>query len=173
MTGPNPSAPEPATTGRAERLWEMFPKGMLVFERPATEAAPARLLASRLDFCTAPDCDCRDVMLVGVPLDPAELPSSEGFGARFNGPEAMHGYINVDSGHVEGDGREDRTPLTADWITHLSSAIDEELLHILQDAWGDMKRDADRPKPVSRQPTPSRNAPCPCGSGKKFKRCCG
>ena len=22
-------------------------------------------------------------------------------------------------------------------------------------------------------PSPSRNAPCPCGSGKKYKRCCG
>jgi uncharacterized protein YecA (UPF0149 family) len=31
---------------------------------------------------------------------------------------------------------------------------------------------------IGRQPahaprTPARNAPCPCGSGKKFKRCCG
>ena len=23
------------------------------------------------------------------------------------------------------------------------------------------------------EPAPGRNAPCPCGSGKKFKRCCG
>ena len=23
------------------------------------------------------------------------------------------------------------------------------------------------------QPSPSKNAPCPCGSGKKYKRCCG
>jgi len=49
-------------------------------------------------------------------------------------------------------------------------------------------RAADRPKPVeppalpkeqeSGPPTPpspkvGRNAPCPCGSGKKFKKCCG
>jgi len=26
--------------------------------------------------------------------------------------------------------------------------------------------------PAAKDP-PSRNAPCPCGSGKKFKRCCG
>ncbi|MEM9327305.1 MAG: SEC-C metal-binding domain-containing protein [Bacteroidota bacterium] len=24
----------------------------------------------------------------------------------------------------------------------------------------------------SRAPEPSRNAPCPCGSGRKYKRCC-
>jgi hypothetical protein len=112
-------------------------------------------------------------MLVAVPLDPAELPSSEGFGARFNGPEAMHGYVNIDSGDVEADDRNNRTPLTADWITYLRSAIDHELLHVLHDAWVEVKMDGDKPKPVTRQPTAGRNDPCPCGSGKKFKRCCG
>jgi hypothetical protein len=27
--------------------------------------------------------------------------------------------------------------------------------------------------PAASTPTPSRNGPCPCGSGKKYKRCCG
>jgi len=27
--------------------------------------------------------------------------------------------------------------------------------------------------PVHVEQTPSRNSPCPCGSGKKYKRCCG
>ena len=31
-----------------------------------------------------------------------------------------------------------------------------------------------KPKPVVREePKVGRNAPCPCGSGRKFKRCCG
>jgi SEC-C motif-containing protein len=30
-----------------------------------------------------------------------------------------------------------------------------------------------KPKPVTRAPTVGRNDPCPCGSGKKFKKCCG
>ena len=30
-----------------------------------------------------------------------------------------------------------------------------------------------RPVPIRRAPKTSRNAPCACGSGKKFKRCCG
>jgi len=29
------------------------------------------------------------------------------------------------------------------------------------------------PRPVRVAPAPGRNAPCPCGSGKKFKKCCG
>lgn len=28
-------------------------------------------------------------------------------------------------------------------------------------------------KPVSQQPHISANSPCPCGSGKKYKKCCG
>ena len=27
--------------------------------------------------------------------------------------------------------------------------------------------------PIKREATPDRNAPCPCGSGKKYKKCCG
>jgi uncharacterized protein YecA (UPF0149 family) len=27
--------------------------------------------------------------------------------------------------------------------------------------------------PVHAQQTPGRNDPCPCGSGKKYKKCCG
>ena len=29
------------------------------------------------------------------------------------------------------------------------------------------------PEPIRRQKTPDRNDPCPCGSGKKYKKCCG
>ena len=28
-------------------------------------------------------------------------------------------------------------------------------------------------RPIRRQPTPRPNDPCPCGSGRKWKRCCG
>ena len=33
--------------------------------------------------------------------------------------------------------------------------------------------DGDAAQPASPKPKAGRNAPCPCGSGKKFKRCCG
>jgi preprotein translocase subunit SecA len=29
------------------------------------------------------------------------------------------------------------------------------------------------PKPAQKEKTVGRNAPCPCGSGKKYKNCCG
>ena len=31
----------------------------------------------------------------------------------------------------------------------------------------------EKPKPVRKEPTVGRNDPCPCGSGKKYKKCCG
>ncbi len=32
---------------------------------------------------------------------------------------------------------------------------------------------APRPQPIRAAPKPGRNDPCPCGSGKKYKKCCG
>ena len=29
-----------------------------------------------------------------------------------------------------------------------------------------------KPRPIHREKTPRRNEPCPCGSGKKTKKCC-
>ena len=28
-------------------------------------------------------------------------------------------------------------------------------------------------EPIKAQSAPNRNAPCPCGSGRKYKKCCG
>ncbi|MBI5243020.1 MAG: SEC-C domain-containing protein [Elusimicrobia bacterium] len=37
----------------------------------------------------------------------------------------------------------------------------------------DLERLLNPPAPTSAAPTPGRNEPCPCGSGKKYKKCCG
>jgi preprotein translocase subunit SecA len=46
-----------------------------------------------------------------------------------------------------------------------------------QSAGGDMVKEAteamSKPKPVKSGPKVGRNDPCPCGSGKKYKQCCG
>ena len=33
--------------------------------------------------------------------------------------------------------------------------------------------DAGKGEPIKADATPGRNDPCPCGSGKKYKKCCG
>jgi SEC-C motif len=45
----------------------------------------------------------------------------------------------------------------------------EETLHRLKR----FEKTARKREPVRAAPAPGRNAPCPCGSGKKWKRCCG
>ncbi len=37
----------------------------------------------------------------------------------------------------------------------------------------DIDRLLNPPVPVKAEVKPRRNAPCPCGSGKKYKKCCG
>ena len=38
---------------------------------------------------------------------------------------------------------------------------------------GTVKKEPAKREPVKRDKTPGRNDPCPCGSGKKYKNCCG
>ncbi len=39
---------------------------------------------------------------------------------------------------------------------------------------GERRQNAEQPKqPMKAEKTPGRNDPCPCGSGKKYKNCCG
>jgi SEC-C motif-containing protein len=40
-------------------------------------------------------------------------------------------------------------------------------------AWLYVDGDAIKPAPARRAVTPGRNDPCPCNSGRKYKRCCG
>ncbi|MBA2557449.1 MAG: SEC-C domain-containing protein [Chloroflexi bacterium] len=37
----------------------------------------------------------------------------------------------------------------------------------------DVERLLHPPKPAQAAPSPGRNDPCPCGSGRKHKKCCG
>ena len=37
----------------------------------------------------------------------------------------------------------------------------------------ELLENTEKVEPIQADQTPSRNAPCPCGSGKKYKKCCG
>jgi len=37
----------------------------------------------------------------------------------------------------------------------------------------ELLKDVPKAEPIEAQAKPKRNAPCPCGSGKKYKNCCG
>jgi len=42
-----------------------------------------------------------------------------------------------------------------------------------EDLSGSIPEDEILPTPIRAEPKPGRNDPCPCGSGKKYKKCCG
>lgn len=57
----------------------------------------------------------------------------------------------------------------ADWLYGMnewSSIFDDEKRK-------QIRKDYNRSKIVVKEETPGRNDPCPCGSGKKYKKCCG
>jgi len=72
---------------------------------------------------------------------------------------------------------------TADELDAASESINEDMSQIkeVQYQHADVSADtAESKKPAERPPTPvrsgpkvGRNDPCPCGSGKKYKACCG
>ncbi len=41
------------------------------------------------------------------------------------------------------------------------------------DAEKELLAKSDKPEPIKADAATGRNDPCPCGSGKKFKKCCG
>jgi preprotein translocase subunit SecA len=50
---------------------------------------------------------------------------------------------------------------------------DVEFIHGEVEKPSEEKEKKKKPQPVRAQPTAGRNEPCPCGSGKKFKKCHG
>ncbi|MCX8038299.1 MAG: preprotein translocase subunit SecA [Candidatus Sumerlaeia bacterium] len=52
-------------------------------------------------------------------------------------------------------------------------AMDEEMARRMAAGEIDGEAPAAKPMPVRRGPKVGRNEPCPCGSGKKYKKCCG
>ncbi len=69
---------------------------------------------------------------------------------------------------------ESLTPLTLDETDLVEFALDERLrLHNLEPVFSAEEEEAEpEPEPPPAQ-KPGRNDPCPCGSGKKYKKCCG
>jgi uncharacterized protein len=64
--------------------------------------------------------------------------------------------------------------LTSDLSFRERMAVIGEMPFLLNDMfqWR-MQENAPPQQPVRADPKPDRNGPCPCGSGKKFKKCCG
>jgi hypothetical protein len=111
-------------------------------------------------WCLKPGCTCSEVGL--------------GFHAEDGSAEELVG-VDLPKRRLEG-------PEWSETGRRLWEAVraEEELIEELDDRRADIRRVARKlpeflnpPRAAAPPPGAGRNEPCPCGSGKKFKRCCG
>ncbi|MEX2580057.1 MAG: SEC-C metal-binding domain-containing protein [Verrucomicrobiales bacterium] len=126
-------------------------------------------------YCTDPACDCRKTIIQVMHDD--RLVSLVNFGwerpkfyLRWLGPAADRDLAAEMSGLSIDIASPDRVSREGMLVL---------MNHLLDDRWISMLKDHYRriratpiPDNLARLPKVSRNAPCPCGSGKKYKRCC-
>ncbi len=123
---------------RTDRSWELLPNGMLVFERPPGSPGSSRALVTRAVVCTAPECTCREVSLVGVDIDGEfddTAATSDELVARLTSAEVMNAQLDIDLGSLKPDDYEGRVPLSDDWVRYAQSQIDGDLLDLLHERW--------------------------------------
>jgi uncharacterized protein len=71
------------------------------------------------------------------------------------------------------DGREDETPLEKEEVEELTRVAPEVIPGLVATLAALPKSGSSGAIPAARALKVGRNDPCPCGSGKKFKKCCG
>lgn len=149
---------------------------------------PSGTLLFREFYCNDPGCDCRRVVLHAVWVERGQTVASIGYGFEpaappfDDEPQVMLDPINPQSelsGHVLALFQEvlDTQPGVRDrFVRHYElwkQAVDDpahpDHAKVRSRHHGDPTF---RPAYRARPEVP-RNQPCPCGSGKKHKRCCG
>jgi hypothetical protein len=122
-------------------------------------------------YCVIPTCSCREAALSFLPLR-----SSTGTDCSPVGPRLSLRY-DYDTGRIESLSTADALGFSGhDFINALKSA-QPDLNSLLDQRHGLLRRlfrrALNRKTLRLSAPKPGRNDPCPCGSGKKFKKCCG
>lgn len=126
-------------------------------------------------YCTDPGCDCRKT-IIQVLLD-GKLVSLVNFGW-----ESPKFYLRWLGSATDRELAAEMSGVSIDFSSPDRVSRKGMLLlmnHLLDDKWTSLIKDHYRsirttikPDNIVRLPTISRNAPCPCGSGKKYKKCC-
>ena len=122
-------------------------------------------------YCVIPTCSCRQAALSFLTLR-----SSTGTGSSPVGPLLSLRY-DYDTGRIEPLSSADALGFSAQEFINALKSTQPDLNSLLARRHGLLRRLFRRA--ISRQtlrllaPKPGRNDPCPCGSGKKYKKCCG
>jgi hypothetical protein len=128
-------------------------------------------------YCPNPKCRCDEAVLRFIERkeepDRTVLTDPVVVHLAFDGSmkvDTEHGYTEVQATEVVGEWRR-RNPDVVEVLRARYRDVKEIGRRILSKG----RRRRPLPAPSTAEPAgkPGRNAPCPCGSGKKFKRCCG
>jgi len=84
----------------------------------------------------------------------------------FASPKLARAY------HKEGEGKTSFEQFTETVVSIFSAAM-REYAHLGRSIFQARREAGDLDPTISARPKIGRNDPCPCGSGKKFKKCCG
>ena len=171
-----------------EPFYERFPevaeketRTITIFDHPELPAGEYGLIEA---YCNEPDCDCRRVFFNVYSWQRREVVAVIAYG--WESREYYAKWLRRD---VPGIMRELQGPALnrASQQSDLAPALLAQVKLVLQDRRyvARLKRhyrmfkatvDGTGPEPVREGSTDSkvcRNDPCPCGSGKKYKQCCG
>jgi hypothetical protein len=110
-------------------------------------------------YCVEPDCDCGEVIVDFPPIIPRGAPHPGH--AEFDGQE-----VTLHPAHAR-----QRERLTELWTAYCRRY--PGFLERFARRSAAMHGLAGRIVPAPSKPKAGRNVPCPCGSGKKHKKCCG
>lgn len=122
-------------------------------------------------YCPKPKCNCKDVMLAFYLLDEA-VPEHK---------PILSYRVKFDTGRraVEEKNADVSLRLVKDLYDRLSKLLGGSPLDFFENRyrkikeWGAVYFGAKNAQAKVASQKIARNAPCPCGSGKKYKRCCG
>lgn len=148
-------------------------------------------------YCPDPTCDCRRVMLnVAEEQQPERFLASISYGFDRDAPEAgpfldpfneqspyaqallelINEIVLSDAAYLARLERHYHlVKAAAEDPTHLAHQIIRQALERELETPGEVLNatGAERIRPATSAPKVGRNEPCPCGSGKKYKYCCG
>ena len=120
-------------------------------------------------YCPKPKCDCKDVVLAFYLLNGGVVKSEPILSYRVK--------FGTGKGTIEDKGANVSLRFAKELYGRLSINFGGSAIGFFENRYRKIKEWGavyfnDAPVKTSPQKTP-RNAPCPCGSGKKYKKCCG
>ena len=147
---------------------ELFPKSKAwIFEHEGVQ-----ILVDD-QYCATASCTCSDVMLSFFRIERRAPDDSEGVLLGVVRHDLRTGRRKLESA-TPGSSAKTILPLTEalfKTLPMISEELDRRIIFMRGFAeWLAEHRLAERAKPVAM--VPGRNEPCPCGSGRKYKKCC-